>query len=90
MVGASTDTYYISSVSPSVNASSGESVTVTVTSQATSTWADTGSISVVATKQSGGTVSVSPSSYQFTSATTQNFTFNMPSENITLTLGYTE
>lgn len=90
MVGASTDTYYISSVSPSGNAASGAPVTVVVTSQATSTWADTGSISVVATKQGGGTVNVSPASYQFTSATTQNFTFNMPGENVTLTLEYTE
>lgn len=89
MVGDSTDKYYISLINPSSNVNSGASVSVTVTSEATSDWADTGSISVVATKQSGGTQEVSPSSYKFLTASTQVFTFTMPSENITLSLEYT-
>lgn len=90
MVGASTDKYYISLINPSSNVANGTTVSVTVTSEATSDWADTGSISVVATKQSGGVETVSPTSYQFTSATTHTFTFNMPADNITLTLEYSE
>lgn len=90
MVGASTDKYYISLINPSSNVANGTTVSVTVTSEATSDWADTGSISVVATKQGGGVETVSPTSYQFTSATTKVFTFNMPTDNITLTLEYSE